>query len=121
MASCIPHVRIMHTSVNGYTAMNPPTDNLNEQLRSSPRPLPRADLAAQIIRQATAQPQRLGWQQNWQRALADLTFGWHYKLASLALFGLLGVFAGQWQAGPDDSEWLVSAQILDSALYVEEP
>ena len=94
--------------------MNPPTDNLNEQLRSSPRQLPRADLAAQIIRQATAQP-------NWQCALADLTFGWHYKLASLALFGLLGVFAGQWQAGPDDSEWLVSAQILDSALYVEEP
>ena len=94
--------------------MNPPTDNLNEQLRSSPRQLPRADLAAQIIRQATAQP-------DGQRALAELTFGWHYKLASLALFGLLGVFAGQWQGSPDDSEWLVSAQILDSALYVEEP
>ena len=101
--------------------MDTPDDHLNEHLRNSPRPLPRADLAAQIIRHATAQPQRLGWQQNWQRALAEMTFGWHYKLASLALFGLLGVFAGQWQAGPDDSEWLVSAQILDSALYVEEP
>ena len=97
--------------------MNPPTDNLNEQLRSSPRPLPRADLAAQIIRQATAQPQRLGW----QRVLAEFSYGWHYKLASLVLFGLLGLFAGQWQGSPDDSEWLVSAQILDSALYVEEP
>ncbi len=121
MASCIPDVRIMHTSVNGYTAMNPPTDNLDEQLRSSPRPLPRDDLAAQIIRRATAQPQRLGWQQNWERALAELTFGWHYKLASLALCGMLGVFAGQWQDTTNDSDLLVSAQMLDSALYTEEP
>ena len=91
--------------------MDNPDDHLGDQLRNSTQPLPRADLAAQIIRRATAQPQRL----DWQRALAELTFGWHYKLASLALFGLLGVFAGQWQASPDDSEWLASAQMLEAS------
>jgi hypothetical protein len=101
--------------------MNPGDEPLIEQLRASPRPLPRADLAAQIIRQATAQPQRSGWPQRWQRALSELGYGWQFKLASLALCGVLGVFAGQWQDSPDDSELLLSAQMLDSALYTEEP
>lgn len=101
--------------------MNPGDEPLIEQLRASPRPLPRADLAAQIIRQATAQPQRLDWQKGWQRVLAEFSYGWQYKLASLALCGMLGLFAGQWQDSPDDSELLLSAQMLDSALYTEEP
>ena len=101
--------------------MNPIDDRLIEQLRASPRPQPRADLAAQIIRQATDQPQRLDWQKGWQRALAEFSYGWHYKLASLALCGMLGLFAGQWQDTTDDTELLVSAQMLDSALYTEEP
>lgn len=101
--------------------MKPNDDPLDTLFQSSPRPQPRSDLAAQIILQATAQPQRLGWQGNWQQALAELSYGWHYKLASLALCGVLGVFAGQWQESADDSEWLASAQMLDNALYSEEP
>jgi len=100
--------------------MNSAEDPLDKQLLASPRPVPRSALAAQIIRQATAQPQRLGWQQRCQRALDDLSYGWQFKLASLTLCGVLGVFAGQWQDTTADNELLVSAQILDSALYTED-
>lgn len=100
--------------------MNNADDPLVRQLLASPRPLPREDLAAQIVRQATLQTQQTGWQQRWQRALNEFTYAWQFKLASLALCGVLGVFAGQWQAATDNSELLISAQMLDSALYTED-
>ena len=100
--------------------MNNAEDPLVQQLRTSPRPQPRPELAAQIIRQATALPQIVGWRQRIQRALDELSYGWQFKLASLALCGVLGIFAGQWQDTTDDTELLVSAQLLDSALYTED-
>lgn len=100
--------------------MNNVEDPLMQQLLASARPCPRPDLAAQIIRQATAQPQMLGWQRRLQRALDELSYGWQYKLATLALCGMLGIFAGQWQDTTGDTELLVSAQLLDSALFTEE-
>ncbi|MBF7731075.1 hypothetical protein [Pseudomonas sp. N040] len=90
-------------------------------LQGSPRPVPRPDLAAQIIRQALAQPQQQGWLPRWQRLLEELGYAWPYKLASLALCAALGVFAGQWQDSSDTTELLLSAQMLDSALGTEEP
>lgn len=102
--------------------MNNADDPLVRQLLASPRPLPREDLAAQIVRQATLQTQQTGWQQRWQRTLNEPGYAWHFKLASLTLCGVLGVFAGHWQATAlDDNELLISAQMLDSALYTEEP
>ena len=101
--------------------MNNIDDSLRENLRQNPRPLPATDLAARIIRQATAQPQRISGWLKLQRALDELSYGWQFKLASLALCGVLGVFAGQWQGYASDDELLLSAQLLDSALYTEEP
>jgi hypothetical protein len=100
--------------------MNNAEDPLVQQLQASPRPQPRPDLAAQIIRQASARSQITGWQQHLQRAVDELGYGWQLKLASLALCGVLGIFAGQWQDTTYDTELLVSAQLLDSALYSED-
>jgi hypothetical protein len=95
-------------------------DPLDKQWQASPRPQPRADLAAQIIRHATLREQHLDWQQRCLRALGEFSYAWQYKLASLALCGVLGVFAGQWQDTTDNTELLISAQMLDSALYTED-
>lgn len=101
--------------------MNTPHDPLRDLLHDQPRPLPRADLAAQIIRQATAQPQRQPWYRPIQRALNELSYGWPIKLSSLALCGLLGVYAGQWQSAElDYNDYLLSAQVLEYTLYPEE-
>ena len=100
--------------------MNNAEEPLLKQLLASPRPQPRADLAVQIIHQATLRPQHLGWSQRCQRALDEFSYAWQFKLASLALCAVLGVFAGQWQETTSDSELLVSAQLLDSALYPED-
>lgn len=100
--------------------MNTPNDPLRELLQEQSRPLPRADLAAQIIRQATALPQRQPWYRYVQRALDELGYGWQVKLASLALVGLLGVYAGQKQVPEVDYDYLLSAQALDYTLNPEE-
>ena len=94
---------------------------LESLLHGSPRPEPHPGLAERITRQAIAQPQHRGWLQRWQRGLDDLRYGWPYKLASPALCGMLGVFAGQWQDTSDTTELFLSAQMLDSALGTEEP
>lgn len=97
--------------------MNNAEDPLVQQLLASPRPRQRRDLVEQIVRQATAQQQIVGW----QRALDDFAYAWQLKLASLALCSVLGVFVGQWQAtAMDDNELLIGAQLLDSALYTED-
>jgi hypothetical protein len=100
--------------------MNTPNDPLRDLLHDQPKPVPRANLAAQIIRQASALPQRQPWYRHVQRALDELTYGWHIKLASLALCGLLGVYAGQEQAPGVDYDYLFSAQALEYTLYPED-
>ena len=100
--------------------MNTPNDPLRELLQQQPKPLPRADLATQIIRQATALPQRQAWYRHVQRALDELGYGWQVKLASLAMVGLLGVYTGQEQAPNVDYDYLLSAQALDYTLNQEE-
>lgn len=101
--------------------MKDPEQTLREQLKHSPSIRPRADLAAQIIRHASALPQRHPWQWHLQRALEELSYGWQLKFASIALCGVLGVLAGQWQ-GDDiaaDNDLLLTAQAFDTALNPE--
>lgn len=100
--------------------MNTPNDPLRDLLHAQPRPVPRADLAAQIIRQATALPQQQPWYRHIQRALDELSYGWPIKLASLALCGLLGVYTGQEQSPGIDYDYLLSAQALEYTLYPED-
>lgn len=100
--------------------MSTPQDPLRHRLKAQPRPQPRPDLAAQIIRQATALPQQQPWYRPIQRALADLRYGWHIKLASLALCGLLGVYTGQAQTPSAEYDYLLSAQALDYILFPED-
>ena len=100
--------------------MNTPNDPLRDLLKEQPRQVPRADLAAQITRQAIALPQRQPWYRYVQRALDELGYGWQVKLASLALVGLLGVYTGQEQAPDVDYDYLFSAQALDYTLNPED-
>lgn len=101
--------------------MKDPDQTLREQLKRSPSIRPRADLAAQIIRHATALAQHRPWQWHLQRALDELRYGWQLKLASIALCGVLGLLAGQWQDGEvnADNDLLLIAQAFDSALNPE--
>ncbi|MBP8185426.1 MAG: hypothetical protein KAX95_06035 [Pseudomonas sp.] len=99
--------------------MTQPDDALRAQLRRSPNLSPRADLAAQIIRHATRQPQQHPWYWHVQRALDELSYGWPLKLASIALCGVLGVLAGQWPSTDADSELILTAQTFDNALDPE--
>lgn len=101
--------------------MTHPDHALRAQLKRSPSASPRPDLAAQIIAHACALPQRHPWQWHLQRALNDLRYGWQLKLASIALCGVLGLLAGQWQ-GDDynlDNDLLLTAQAFDNALNPE--
>lgn len=101
--------------------MKHPDEALRTQLKRSPSIRPPADLAAQIIRHATALPQRHPWQWHLQRALDELSYGWQLKLASIALCGVLGLLAGQWQDGDlnTDNDLLLTAQAFDTALNPE--
>ncbi len=100
--------------------MNTPDDPLHSLLQAQPKLRPRADLAAQIIRQATALPQRQPWYRHVQRALDELSYGWQVKLASFALCGLLGLYIGQEQVSAVDYDYLISAQALEYTLNQED-
>lgn len=101
--------------------MTHPDEALRAQLKRSPSIRPRADLAAQIIRHASALPQRHAWPWHLRRALDEWCYGWQLKLASIALCGVLGLLAGQWQGSePDtDNDLLLTAQAFDTALEPE--
>jgi hypothetical protein len=101
--------------------MKHPDQDLRAQLKRSPSIRPRPGLAAQIIAHASALPQRHPWQWHLQRALDELRYGWQLKLASIALCGVLGLVAGQWQSSQldIDNDVLLSAQAFDNALNLE--
>jgi hypothetical protein len=99
--------------------MKQPDEALRAQLQRSPSISPRPDLAAQIIRHASALPQRHPWYWHLQRALDELSYGWQLKLASIALCGVLGVLAGQWPSTDADSALILTAQTFDNALDPE--
>jgi hypothetical protein len=101
--------------------MTPSEQDLRAQLKRSPSISPRLGLAAHIIAHACALPQRQPWQWHLQRALDELRYGWQLKLASIALCGVLGLVAGQWQSSQldIDNDVLLSAQAFDNALNLE--
>jgi hypothetical protein len=89
-------------------------DQLRQTLSRLPTPEPPHGLAARIVRQAVAQPQRLTGSGRLRRALEDWRYGWPVKLASLALCAILGLLAGQFATPADDLGF--AAQAMDELL-----
>lgn len=95
-------------------------DDLRHHLAVQPRPRPAAGLAARIVREATAQPQRQPWYRRVQRALDQWRYGWPLKVASLALCGALGLMAGQWSSPAGDQDLQLAAQVMGNLLWDEQ-